>query len=198
MEEHERRYYELRGPEYDDWYRGVGLHAARERPGWHEETRRLEALVASLEGDRVLDAACGTGFLTRHLRGDVTELDQSRTMLAIARGRCPDVRFVEGDALSTRFADRTFDLVFTAHFYGHLRDAARERFLDDARRLAPRLVVVDTARRGDTPAEALDERTLSDGSRHTVYKRYFEPDALAAELGGEVLFAGRWYVAAAA
>ena len=37
---------------------------------------------------------------------------------------------------------------------------------------------------------------LNDGSRHTVYKRFFEPDELVAELGGgTVLHAGRWFVA---
>ena len=37
---------------------------------------------------------------------------------------------------------------------------------------------------------------LNDGSRWEVYKRYFEPDALARELGGgETVFAGRWFVA---
>jgi ubiquinone/menaquinone biosynthesis C-methylase UbiE len=198
VEEHERRYYDLRAPEYDDWYLGDGLHATRDRPGWHQETRALEALVADLGGGRVLDVACGTGFLTRHLRGEVTGLDQSESMLAVARERCPEHRFVSGDALATPFDDGSFDLVFTAHFYGHLRPRARERFLGEARRLAPRLVVVDSARRADTPAEELDERVLTDGSRHSVYKRYFEPDALATELGGRVLLSGRWYVAVAA
>ena len=198
MEEHERRYYDLRAAAYDAWYLGEGVHAGRDRPGWHEETRALEALVARLDGGRVLDVACGTGFLTQHLRGEVTGLDRSESMLAVARERCSDVRFVRGDALGTPFDDGSFDLVFTAHFYGHLRAPARERFLREARRLAPRLVVVDTARRADTPAEELDERVLSDGSRHRVYKRYFEADALAGELGGEVLLSGRWYVAVAA
>ena len=37
---------------------------------------------------------------------------------------------------------------------------------------------------------------MNDGSRWQVFKRYFGPDELAAELGnGEVLFAGRWFVA---
>jgi hypothetical protein len=36
---------------------------------------------------------------------------------------------------------------------------------------------------------------LGDGSRHQVYKRYFDPDELAAELGGgTVLHAGDWFV----
>jgi hypothetical protein len=36
---------------------------------------------------------------------------------------------------------------------------------------------------------------LNDGSRFTVYKRYFDPRQLAAELGGGVvLHSSRWFV----
>jgi hypothetical protein len=36
---------------------------------------------------------------------------------------------------------------------------------------------------------------LNDGSRWSVYKRVFEPEQLADELGGgRTLFAGRWFV----
>jgi hypothetical protein len=39
---------------------------------------------------------------------------------------------------------------------------------------------------------------LNDGSRHSVYKRFFAPDELLAELGGgTVLHAGGWFVAVA-
>ncbi len=30
-------YYDRRAPEYDDWYRGVGLYADRDRPGFDAE-----------------------------------------------------------------------------------------------------------------------------------------------------------------
>ena len=40
-----------------------------------------------------------------------------------------------------------------------------------------------------------EERQLEDGSRWTVYKRVFTGDDLAAELGGEVLFRNRYFVA---
>ena len=64
------------------------------------------------------------------------------------------------------------------------------------RRVAPELVVVDAAVRHDREREEYQERILNDGSRWEVFKRYFTPDELAAELGGgETLFAGRWFVA---
>ena len=37
---------------------------------------------------------------------------------------------------------------------------------------------------------------LNDGSRHAVFKRWFTPEELVAELGGgEVVHAGTWFVA---
>jgi ubiquinone/menaquinone biosynthesis C-methylase UbiE len=199
MRAEERLYYDRRAAEYDDWYLGQGLYADYDRPGWHEETERLESLVSSLPPARTLDVACGTGFLTRHLRGDVTGIDQSEEMVAIARTRCPNATFVVGDALSLPFGDGSFDRVLTAHFYGHLSEEDRERFLADARRVAREVVVIDSALRSGVEPEGFQERVLKDGARFDVYKRYFDAEELAAELGGgDVLLAGSWYVAVAA
>jgi len=190
-----RDYYEQRAPEYDEWYEGTGVFAARERPGWEADREALIRVLGALPPARTLDVACGTGYLTRHLRGDVTGLDQSESMVAIARERMPEARFLVADALPLPFADGEFDRVFTGHFYGHLQPAERERFLAEARRVAGELVVVDSARRADVPAQRMDERVLNDGSRHEVFKRWFVAEELAEELGdGEVLHAGPWFV----
>jgi ubiquinone/menaquinone biosynthesis C-methylase UbiE len=190
-----QHYYDRRAPEYDDWYLGIGLFAGRERPGWEEELRALERTIAGLPPARTLDAACGTGFLTRYLRGEVTGLDQSERMLETARKRVPEGSFVRADALALPFLEGSFERVFTGHFYGHLREKQREAFLGEARRVADELVVVDAALRPDKEPEELQERVLSDGSRHEVYKRFFDPSDLAEELGGgRVLLAGRWFV----
>ncbi len=194
-----RAYYDQRAPEYDDFWLGTGLFASRDRPGWDEEVASVVEVVASLPPSRVLDVACGTAFLGRHLRGEVTALDQSEQMLAIAGERMPDARLVHGEAIPLPFADGEFDRIVTGHFYGHLQAGAREAFLREARRVAPELVVIDSALRDGEPAEAWQERILNDGSRHEVYKRWFTGPGLAEELGGgEVLFAGRWFVAVSA
>ena len=191
-----KAYYDRRAPEYDDWWRGSGLFADRDRPAWNEEVEALCSAIASLEPARTLDVACGTGFLTRHLRGEVVGLDQSESMLEVARRQAPSATFVRGDALSLPFDDGAFERVFTGHFYGHLEPKQHERFVAEARRLAPELVVVDSALREDVEPEEQQERVLNDGSRWEVYKRYFEPAALARELGsGRTLFASRWFVA---
>jgi demethylmenaquinone methyltransferase/2-methoxy-6-polyprenyl-1,4-benzoquinol methylase len=155
----------------------------------------MTPVLAALRPARVLDVACGTGFLTRHLRGEVVGLDQSEAMLRIARERVPTATFLRGDALTLPFPDKSFERVVTAHFYGHLQEAERRAFLAEARRVADELVVVDSALRDAVDPVEMQERILGDGSRWQVYKRYFRADELSAELGcGEILFAGSWFV----
>jgi ubiquinone/menaquinone biosynthesis C-methylase UbiE len=191
-----KAYYDRRAPEYDEWYRGAGRFAERDRPGWDEEVAALHAALRALPAARTLDVACGTGFLTRSLPGEVVGLDQSEAMLNEARRQAPRATYVQGDALVLPFDDGSFERVFTGHFYGHLEAGERDRFLREARRLAEELVIVDSALRPDVEPEEHQERILNDGSHWEVYKRYFTPDGLAAELGGgETLFAGRWFVA---
>ena len=177
-------YYDARAAEYDEWYLGRGRFAARDRPGWDDDVAALVSLVQGLPPARTLDVACGSGFLTRHLRGLVVGLDQSPAMVALARSRMPDGVALTGDALDLPFADGAFDRVFTGHFYGHLPQPEREAFLREARRVARELVVVDSAVRPDLPAELWQERVLNDGSRHRVFKRYLTAAQLAGEIGG--------------
>ena len=191
-----KAYYEARAPEYDDWWLGTGQFARRDRPGWDAEREELIEALAALPAARTLDVACGTGFLTRHLPGPVTGLDQSAAMLELASARVPEAGFVQSDALRLPFLDGTFERIFTSHFYGHLEEAARLSFLGEARRVASELVLVDSALRDDVESVEVQERTLNDGSRWQVYKRFITPTELAAELGGgDTLFAGRWFVA---
>jgi demethylmenaquinone methyltransferase/2-methoxy-6-polyprenyl-1,4-benzoquinol methylase len=191
-----KAYYERRAPEYDDWWLGQGLFADRHRPGWDAERNALTSTLAALPPARTLDVACGTAFLTQHLRGDITGLDQSESMLELARANVPEGQFIQGDALELPFPDDSFDRLLTSFFYGHLEEDDRQAFLREARRIASELVVVDSAlHEGVEPVE-WQKRVLTDGSRWQVYKRYFEPEPLADELGGvRALFAGRWFVA---
>lgn len=191
-----KAYYDARAAEYDDWVYGKGLFADRHRPAWHEDRDQLLSALAELPPARTLDVACGTGWMTRYLPGDIVGLDASESMLEIARERVPAGEFLVGDALALPFADGSFDRLVTGHFYGHLEDPGRLRFLAEARRVARELVVVDSALHEDAQPREWQERVLLDGSRWQVFKRYFTGEELAAELGGgEVYFAGRWFVA---
>jgi SAM-dependent methyltransferase len=194
-----KAYYDARACEYDDWIEGVGVYAGRDRPGWHEEVAALCDALAALSPARTLDVAAGSGYFTRFLPGRVTAFDQSETMLEVARDRGAAADYVQGDALELPFGDGAFERLFTGHFYGHLDEEQRASFLTEARRVARELVVLDSAWREDVAREGVQERLLRDGSRWEVYKRYFEPEQLADELGGgHAVFAGRWFVVVAA
>ena len=190
-----KAYYDARAREYDDWIHGVGVYAERVRPGWTEELAALEQAVRSLPTARTLDVAAGSGYFTRFLPGHVVALDQSANMIEVAKERQTADEYVLGDALELPFEDGSFERVFTGHFYGHLDDAERERFLVEARRVAQELVVLDSAWREGIEHDEWQERVLLDGSRWQVFKRYFDPEDLAAELGGgRTVFAGTWFV----
>jgi ubiquinone/menaquinone biosynthesis C-methylase UbiE len=194
-----KEYYDTRAPEYDDWYLGQGLFADRDRPGWETELAEVTATISSLPPGRTLDVACGTGFLTRHLRGDIVGLDQSTRMLDEASRRAPHATFVQGDGLALPFPNASFSRIFTGHFYGHLRPDERETFLDEARRVAGELVIVDSSRGQSDVDDDVQERVLNDGTRWEVYKRWFTGAGLARELGGgDVLHEGHWFVVARA
>ena len=190
-----KEYYDARAPEYNDWYRGRGGYADRDRPGWDAELAELTQTIAAMSPGRTLDVACGTGFLTQHLRGDVVALDQSARMLEEARRTAPRATFVQGDGLALPFPNGAFDLLFTGHFYGHLEVPERERFLAEARRVARELVIVDASKEHSGIDEQMSQRELNDGSTWEVYKRYFTGAGLTAELGGgEILFEGAYFV----
>jgi SAM-dependent methyltransferase len=191
-------YYERRAAEYDEWYLGEGSFADRHRPGWAAQVQALVDLVAGLPAARTLDVACGSGFLTRHLRGPVVAVDRSPAMAALAGSRLTGGAALVADALTLPFPDGVFDRVLTGHFYGHLPPEERRAFLAEARRVGAELIVVDSALRAGVPAEQWQERVLNDGSRHEVYKRYLSGGQLAEEIGGEVLMDSVWFVAARA
>ena len=75
--------------------------------------RRLAAASVVQPGDRVLDAACGTGDLAIADRAagalSVTGLDFSERMLARARRKAPTLEWVVGDLLELPFEAGTFD-----------------------------------------------------------------------------------------
>jgi demethylmenaquinone methyltransferase / 2-methoxy-6-polyprenyl-1,4-benzoquinol methylase len=75
--------------------------------------RRLAAASAVRAGDRVLDAACGTGDLAiadlKAGAGKVTGLDFSAKMLERARVKNTTIEWLQGDMLALPFADETFD-----------------------------------------------------------------------------------------
>ena len=93
------------------------------------------------------------------------------------------------------FANLSFERVFTSNVYGLLREPERASFLSEVRRVGRELVLGEPTLRFSPNGrpEGFEERVLSDGSRHEIYRRYFDAEGLAKELGGQILFAGEWF-----
>jgi ubiquinone/menaquinone biosynthesis C-methylase UbiE len=172
----QKRYYDLRAPEYD-------------RTAWEntsaspDEVASVISALSALEPLTTLDIACGTGFLTQHLAGELTILDASARMLELAARRVPHALAVHSDALPLPFSSGSFGRVFSSAFYDHLMPRDRRAFLDEARRVGRELVLVEQTRSGPH-WEGRQQRTLSDGSKHFIYLTYFTAASLRRELGG--------------
>src|SRR4051794_22097929 len=99
--------------------------------------RRLAAQAAVRGGDRVLDAACGTGDLAiadlKAGAGKVTGLDFSPRMLERARRKDARIDWLQGDMLALPFADETFDAATVGFGVRNVEDL--ERALRELRRV---------------------------------------------------------------
>jgi len=90
-------------------------------------------------GSRVLDLACGPGFLSAAAaeRGaDALGVDFSSAQVAAARRRYPSLRFEVADASRLSFAESSFDAVLSGFGMLHFPDA-RAAALEAYRVLAP-------------------------------------------------------------
>jgi demethylmenaquinone methyltransferase/2-methoxy-6-polyprenyl-1,4-benzoquinol methylase len=81
--------------------------------GLDRRWRRITVEQVVRDGDRVLDACCGTGDLALAARAhgatEVVGLDFSEKMLERARTKGPGIEWVQGDVLALPFEDASFD-----------------------------------------------------------------------------------------
>jgi ubiquinone/menaquinone biosynthesis C-methylase UbiE len=135
---------------------GHSIRTAAERAAWD---RIFDLVLSGRSGLDVLDAGCGTGFLSLELasRGHrVTGVDFAPAMLAEARRKASEqraaIRFEEADAEQLPFASGSFDLVVSRHVLWTLPH----------------------------PEEAIDEwiRVLRPGGRLAVIDGQFDPGFL--------------------
>jgi demethylmenaquinone methyltransferase / 2-methoxy-6-polyprenyl-1,4-benzoquinol methylase len=112
-------------PVYDAMNRAMTM-------GMDRRWRRLTAEAVVKDGDRVLDACCGTGDLAlaaARAGGAVTGADFSEEMLVRARRKAPELEWVLADATALPFEDESFDVVtvgFGIRNLEHLETGLRE------------------------------------------------------------------------
>jgi len=84
----------------------------------------VEAITSAVPPGRALDAACGTGRHAAHLAHthEVTGVDGSPEMLAVAREKVPGAEFIEADLCGIPLPDASFDVVVCALALCHFAD----------------------------------------------------------------------------
>ncbi len=85
-------------------------------------------------GDKVLDVACGAGYVAaaaHNMSAEAIGLDFSAAQVRLARQTYPNIRFIEGDAEALPFAEKQFDAVVNSFGMPHVphpHRAAAESF----------------------------------------------------------------------
>jgi len=140
-------HWDRRASHFDEDF-GHSIRTPGERAAWD---RILDLVLAGRGGLAVLDAGCGTGFLSFELaaRGHrVTGIDFAPAMLDEARRKAEErgvsIRFEQADAEQLPFAPASFDLVISRHLLWTLQhpEAAIDEWIRVLRRRG-RLVIVD-------------------------------------------------------
>ncbi|MEK6758309.1 MAG: class I SAM-dependent methyltransferase [Deltaproteobacteria bacterium] len=133
--------------DYDAWY-ATPLGKAADRI----ERELLFSMVDVRQGERILDAGCGTGIYSIELArrgGRVTAIDASSEMIGQARAKALkeglNIDFIKADALRLPFPEGHFDLVISVCMLCFLKERYNaliemKRVLRPGRRIAVALL----------------------------------------------------------
>lgn len=183
-------YYRERVPEYDEVYQGKGPASVSKPDAYSSEVVILYDIIKhTLSGD-LIDIACGTAFwLPSYARAirHVTLLDQSPEMLNAARARAESAGVLDcstllrGDIFHLDLDHGPFDCALIGFLISHFTSQQETQFFQTLRSvLNPngRFLILDSvwteARAKVREKEGPQERSLNDGRRFQIYKKYFD------------------------
>jgi SAM-dependent methyltransferase len=191
------KYYAARAGEYDRVY---------VKPERQSDLRQLELLVEQeLEGQDVLEIACGTGYWTQFLARTAAKIlatDYNPETIQIARtrsyGKCVP-EFAQADAYSLADLRNDFSAGFCGFWWSHIPRDRRQEFLEVFHgRLfsGARVMMIDNRYvegsstpifRRDKEGNTYQKRTLDDGSVHEVLKNFPAQEEIEKDLSGYTL-----------
>jgi ubiquinone/menaquinone biosynthesis C-methylase UbiE len=169
-----RVFYDAIAVEYAELF-GVELSA-------YPWDRAFLDIVAALATGPVLDVGCGPGRVTGYLRDrglDVSGVDPSPGMLAVARATHPDLTFTEGSMLALDVPDGSFGAVVAWYSTIHVTDAELPGAIAEFRRvLSPGGHLALAFQVGDEPLRVAEPF----GKPVTLEFHRRQPDAVTAML----------------
>jgi SAM-dependent methyltransferase len=175
------------------------------KPERQEDLADLQEQVAQiLDGHRVLELACGTGYWTEHIADTAesvfaTDINPALLDLAKARGLPADkVKFAVTDAFdpaSDPEVSGNFTAVFAGSWWSHVKRADQAGFIAKLRERVGKdalLVMVDEAyvegtstpvARTDADGNTYQILTAPDGERYDIVRNFPTDSALRKKLG---------------
>jgi len=177
--------------------RQAGAYSQMRQTRDEKALKLLVALTGASRSDRVVDVACGPGFLTMAFAEGCTHavgVDATDELLRLAREEAKrrgldNATFVQGDAGQLDFEDRSFDVASCRAAFHHFPDPAG--VLLEIRQLVKpggRILIADMLASPDPEKAAYHDRIerLCDPT-HTRALKEAEFDGLFREVGLEVL-----------
>lgn len=182
-------YYRERAEEYDEIYEWRDPHRQE------EQLLLGETIKESLEGRRVLEVACGTGYWTRILSQTAESImatDLGQEVMELAKEKkyaCP-VTFRKEDAYNLSFSNGSYDGGFSFSWFSHIPRKRVDSFLTGFHRVlkaGSRVFMADNAYipgvggkliKLASSEDTYKKRTLKDGREFTIIKNYYSADEL--------------------
>ncbi|MFC1584830.1 methyltransferase domain-containing protein [Fibrobacterota bacterium] len=100
----------------------------------------LSKLLANVEGDKVLDAGCGRGFLAQRLSGDYQVHASDLFIPVKLPKRLGGVRFQAASVENLPYKDRSFDTVICSHTLEHVKDP--QAAVQELRRVSKKRIIL--------------------------------------------------------
>lgn len=182
-------YYDERAPEYELLYQGKG-NLDLDPGSYRSEAMRLCRVVGKFGTGHLIDIGCGSCFwlpLYAKRCRKITLLDGSSRMLHECQRKLDVLhlkkkcRIVHGDFFSVTLPAHAYGSALIAFFLSHVpceREPTFFRKLQYVLKPKASILLIDSTwnakRKVHSEKQGLQQRTLTDGSTHRIYKRYFD------------------------
>ena len=194
----ENSYFEERAAEYDDFFRGKGPAIAHYGGMYQLDVAKIQEIAAGFGKGHLIDVACGTGFWVPSYAANCTQLtclDQSANMLEECRKRTEKLSMenepvlLQADFFNVELKEAGFDSALVGIVLSHLKREQEKVFFERLNEvLTPRarLMIIDSLwnpkRSKYRNKDGVEDRTLKDGRKFRVYKRYLDKSDIARTL----------------
>jgi ubiquinone/menaquinone biosynthesis C-methylase UbiE len=188
-------YYDERAPEYELLYHGKGP-VTLDPVLYRKETVILCRIVSKFGKGHLIDIGCGTCFwlpLYAKRCKKVTLLDGSSSMLRECGQKLDALhlktkcRRIHGDLFSVALPSRTYASALIAFFLSHVPPTQEAAFFEKLQGiLKPKaqFLLIDSTwnakRQRYAGKEGLQERQVTGGRTHKIFKRYFSKQDIAS------------------